>query len=370
MKTIAVSLVMAFVILLGVRPASALESYQGAAEKCDAEVLKTKAQLLQDYGAALDKLADEFRLQGDLDKTLAVKKEIERFASEKSLDLKHVVDIPVKLRDLQNKFLAAPKKSAEEIARSYLTQLEDMKRKLTIDNKLDDAVNAQKEIQKIQKKYEVVNPARGMELSAEQMPKFVTMTQSVSFPIIVEGQRVGVQGLSRGETYRLMKVDGTQLTIKVGTSPLVVPVEVTDLVGRIERLQKGLSESETADDVTETKTPRPEQSGRSGSSTGPRLATILRNSTWTWTGGSPGDTVETITIDDTLRVQCPRHGWEAFVESVGEREAIIRMGSLGRAQLENPTRAHLRFNENLTEYKGINFGGDPITGKLVRRSSR
>ncbi len=222
-------------------------SYKDAAQKCDQEVQARMEQISKDYVRELADLMDTFRLRGDLEKALAVRKEIERFETGKSLEPRYLVEIPIQLRELQQKFLAAPKKAADEIAKGKVATLEETKRKLTIDGKLDDAIVVKAEIDKILKKYGVVNPAGGSEFRSQDLPRYVRMTRSISLPTIVDGQQVGYTGIHEGQTYRLVNVDGPKVTIRVADSDVVLPVDATDLLARIERKQKGVSEEENAE---------------------------------------------------------------------------------------------------------------------------
>jgi len=222
-------------------------AYQNAATSCDHEIETKLAKVSDDYAHELNALIDTFRLRGDLEKTLAVKKEKERFESEKTLEEKNLVEVPVQLRELQQQFLATPRKGTEEIAKSYVVRLEDAKKKLTIDDKLDDAVLAQQEIDKILKKYGIMNPSKGSEIQSQDLPKYIRMSSDMKIPTIVDGQQVGYTGLGKGDAYRLIKVDGSQVTIRVDKSDVVIPVDDTDLLKRIERQQKGLSEEDAAE---------------------------------------------------------------------------------------------------------------------------
>jgi hypothetical protein len=231
-------------------------TYQDAASKCDHEIQVSLAKVSDNYAHELNALMDTFRLRGDLEKTLAVKKEIARFESDKTLEGKNLVEVPVQLRELQQKFLAAPGKAIEEIAKSYVVKLEDAKRKLTIDDKLDEAISAQQEIDKILKKYAIVNPTKGSEIQTQDLPKYIRMSRDVKIPTIVDGQQVGYTGLSTGDAYNLVKVDGAQVTIRLDKSDVVIPVDTTDLLKRIERRQKGLSEEDAQEVEAQAAAPR------------------------------------------------------------------------------------------------------------------
>ena len=77
--------------------------YQDAAARCDNEVQARIEKLSGDYATKLEELQETFRLRGDLEKTLAVKKEKERFAAERRLEPKNVAELPKELRALQEK---------------------------------------------------------------------------------------------------------------------------------------------------------------------------------------------------------------------------------------------------------------------------
>jgi hypothetical protein len=232
-------------------------AYQDAASKCDHEIQVILAKVSDDYAHELNALMDTFRLRGDLEKTLAVKKEKERFESEKTLEERHLVKVPAQLRELQQEFLVAPRKAAEEIAKSYVVKLDDAKRKLTIDGRFDDALTVKQEIDKILKKYGIVNPAKGSDIQTEDLPKYIAMSRDVKIPTVVDGQQVGYSGLSKGDAYKLVKV---QVTIRVANSDVVVPAEDTDLLQRIERKQKEPSREEqkepSKEDLEENAAPK------------------------------------------------------------------------------------------------------------------
>lgn len=331
-------------------------AYQDAASKCDREIQTKLTKVSDDYAHELNALMDTIRLRGDLEKTLAIKKERERFASEKTLEEKNLVEVPVQLRELQQQFLAAPRRASEDIAKSYVVKLEDAERKLTIDDKLDEAISAQQEIDKILKKYGIVNPAKGSEIQTQDLPKYIAMSRDVKIPTVFDGQQVGYTGLSKGDAYRLIKVDGSQVTIRVDKSNVVIPVDDTDLLKRIERKQKGLSEEDAAEAEARA-------SAQVASNAPSRLSAYLRNSTWTWGGGGE------ISFDETLNIRQNTFDWTARVLSIRGLEMRIRLTSLGRATgVPLGAEATLRFSSDLTSYSGRDFNTSAdIRGRLIRK---
>ena len=163
---------MAWICLLQGNVFAQRTEYKDAASQCDEEVATTIKSLGKEYAGELDKLRDTFRLSGSLEKTLAVKKEQGAFQRKES-EQRGLCYLPVELRRLQEKYPIAPMKTSEKIAKHYLATLEETKRGCSIEDKLDDAIVVQKEIDKIQKKYGIVNPAHGAEAT---LPSF----QSVS----------------------------------------------------------------------------------------------------------------------------------------------------------------------------------------------
>lgn len=214
-------------------------SYQDAATKCDEQVQGALAKLAEDYQRELARLRNDLQLSGDLEKTLAVKREETRFGLKKTLAKEDLVESPNQLKELQRTFFADLQRVSEDIARATVIGLDGTKRKLTVEGKLDEATRVQAEIDVILKKYRVANPLKGNEISKEEMPKTVTMNSEHGIPTIINGQNVGYMRLRKGESFNLVRVDGNQVILHIGQSDVAVPVESTDLLQQIERTQKG-----------------------------------------------------------------------------------------------------------------------------------
>src|SRR5579871_6396257 len=72
--------------------------YENAAANCDQAVQARLVKVSDDYVHNLKTLQDYYRQRGDLDETLAVKKEKERFESEKTMQDKNIVKAPDQLK--------------------------------------------------------------------------------------------------------------------------------------------------------------------------------------------------------------------------------------------------------------------------------
>ncbi len=128
---------------------------------CDAfiksiEELKTyrKAQgkrVCDNYLVALAKLQTKFQSEGDLDGYLAVKNEIERFREEKTLPANPSEKMSPAMKDAQAKCKGALVSSrrdetlrAKALAEKHVKRMDLLKRKLTTEGKLKEAVAAKK----------------------------------------------------------------------------------------------------------------------------------------------------------------------------------------------------------------------------------
>ena len=130
------------------------------------ETIKNLPAVQQTQLLALQKKLQE---SGDLDGYLAVNKEAKRFAEamkaepdpfEKIPELPQsaLVEKPDVLRALQDQYIKAHKdkldirdKKVEDLARSYITQMEGLKTDLTIKGRIPDAITVKKEVERIRK---------------------------------------------------------------------------------------------------------------------------------------------------------------------------------------------------------------------------
>ena len=131
------------------------------------------------YAAALEKLRQARQKKGDLEGLQAAIKEKERFAEIASVAASDIVESPESLRKLQTAFRAAVGKIDWDhnqrllaLAKNYLAAVEKIKVKLTQAGKLDDAVAAAAELERVKRELYEPTVAAGKELSPpESEPK-------------------------------------------------------------------------------------------------------------------------------------------------------------------------------------------------------
>ena len=131
------------------------------------------------YAAALEKLRQARQKKGDLEGLQAAIKEKERFAEIVSVAASDVVESPESLRKLQTAFRAAVGKIDWDhnqrllaLAKNYVSAVEKIKVKLTQAGKLDDAVAAAAELERVKRELYEPTVAASKELSPpESEPK-------------------------------------------------------------------------------------------------------------------------------------------------------------------------------------------------------
>jgi hypothetical protein len=122
---------------------------------CDKEVQERIASSQEQYTIELASLEEIFQGRGELENLLAARSEKQRFDRLKSLENRDMVHEPQLLRALQDKYRGIFDKTTRDAVKDYLHTLEEAKRKLTIDGKLDDAISVKMQIDGIKKKYSI-----------------------------------------------------------------------------------------------------------------------------------------------------------------------------------------------------------------------
>jgi len=123
---------------------------------------KALANSVQGYADALKALGRKLQGAGDLDGMLAVKKESERFEKEKAIPESAVVADCVALKDLQLRWQKMPdaidvskSKKIVTLSGSHIAALEELKKQLTMQGQVDEAVEAKNEIERVRTSAEV-----------------------------------------------------------------------------------------------------------------------------------------------------------------------------------------------------------------------
>ena len=176
--TFAFLLVSLLVNAQGLKGPGNLEStrtvYQKATEKATTTYIAGLADLQSEYQKQLINLDETLRKKGDLESILAVRKEKNRFAQTKTMPEDAVVQSPAELKALQQKYSKSAlsledskNKSLAVLAGPYLQTLEDLKKSLTQNGKIDDALAVKDEITKIKAEMEAKSPTSSTTAQAD-----------------------------------------------------------------------------------------------------------------------------------------------------------------------------------------------------------
>jgi hypothetical protein len=115
---------------------------------------------------------------GDLEGWMFVKKELERFEKEENIPAESSDDCPAVVKKLQDKYrprIAGSSKGDKTgtITKKYLESLEALKRKLTIDGKIQEALEVKAEIEKVSSKSGTLAMKSGGSAHKKQYKKVV-----------------------------------------------------------------------------------------------------------------------------------------------------------------------------------------------------
>ena len=115
----------------------------------------------RDYVKDLQALQDQEQKAGNLESYLALKNEIKRFETTKKISSGSDEEIQLMIKNARDSYYAAAvkdradeKKRAQALAQQHIKQLEYLKKKLTMESKLDEALAAKKEVEILQRKLE------------------------------------------------------------------------------------------------------------------------------------------------------------------------------------------------------------------------
>jgi hypothetical protein len=124
-------------------------------EQCERAIQERTAKMHAEYEQQLAQLAVNYQKRGELEKLLVVKSEQERFGRVKQIAERDVVEAPDELAQLQAKYQQAPEAVKLTVATEWLSKLQEQKKRLTMENKLDKALEVQKQMDTIIRKYDI-----------------------------------------------------------------------------------------------------------------------------------------------------------------------------------------------------------------------
>lgn len=130
--------------------------YQEKVARIDEKHTRLLAKVPSDYTNALTAVEQSLTKKGDLDGVVAVRRERDRFREDPSVPPNAVVNFPLELKALQDKFKTIPvqleaekRKEISKLTSAYIAKLEQLKKRLTQNTKVDEALLVKAEIDKV-----------------------------------------------------------------------------------------------------------------------------------------------------------------------------------------------------------------------------
>ena len=190
------------------------KAYELDLEKAEADSKQSIIGWSVQYVQLLDSLEKKFQGAGDLGGLVAVRKERARFTETKQIPDDAVVAVPQELADLQGKAIKALqiadlKKNRQIVAGSnkYVAALEDLKKNLTKQGKVDDAVEVNAEIARVKERPEVT--AAQFTVAAVAVDTKVSEPATNSAPKVAVVQAKGIPAALKSAMILYFSFDGS-----------------------------------------------------------------------------------------------------------------------------------------------------------------
>jgi hypothetical protein len=126
---------------------------QAEASRCTDQIAAVRREVLNRYSDTLLELQGQFQKAADLEGAVAVRNERQRVEKEQTLTEKDFVQEPKALRAAQQQSLAKMDELTTALVNESLPKLIEIKKRLTVEGKLDDAMTVRGLIEKLQGDY-------------------------------------------------------------------------------------------------------------------------------------------------------------------------------------------------------------------------
>jgi len=129
-----------------------MEAVQTEVERSELQIREVRVEFGNRYEKKLAELKLVYQKAADLENALVVRGEEKRVETEpnRPLETRHLVEEPRLLKDAQLELLAKQTEMITQIVQAIVPKLLEVKKKLTMDGKLDDAVEVRSMIQRLQ----------------------------------------------------------------------------------------------------------------------------------------------------------------------------------------------------------------------------
>jgi hypothetical protein len=172
-----------------------LSPAEAEAQKCEDKIASVRREVFSKYDEQLLELQMTLQKGADLEGALAVRAERQRLAAEQDLNEGNLVSDPKALRTLQTQTLTNLNDLAGQLIADSLPRLVEFKKKLTIEGKLDEAVNVRNAIERLQNSHLPMTKADASTATSVETLIQAYSTDRPRADKIYKGQKITVHGI-------------------------------------------------------------------------------------------------------------------------------------------------------------------------------
>lgn len=184
---------------------------ESEAQKIEERIAGVRRDLISKYETQLGDLQLQMQKLADLEGAIAVRDERTRVHSEQTLSDKNFTNEPKSLRALQQTTVSKMNELVSGTVAESLPKLVELKKQLTVDGRLDDAVAVKQAIERLQNaNVPIIRADAGSIVPAENLLRAYSADRSRADKTY-KGVRVAVRGVNAG--YRLDPENGKTLHV-------------------------------------------------------------------------------------------------------------------------------------------------------------
>ena len=189
-------IVLSFVVCTAAISAPAtLSPAEAEAQKCEDKIASVRRELFSKYDEQLLETQMTLQKTADLEGALAVRAERQRLATEQDLNDGNLVSEPKSLRTLQTQTLQTMNDLVGQLINDTVPRLVEFKKRLTVDGKLDEAVNVRNAIERLQNSHLPTVKADASTVTSVETLIQAYSTDRPRADKIYKGQKITVHGI-------------------------------------------------------------------------------------------------------------------------------------------------------------------------------
>jgi len=173
------------------------KGYQQGLAQVESDAKKQEVAWQDQYLLALKTLEQKVTKGGDLDGVIQVRKEIERFRKARQVGEGDVVQEPAELASLQARAVKMPKsiessriKQVRVVTLQHIDGLDELKKRLTQQGQIEDALKINEEITRLKKELEVIAP----------QPEPSVIVAAPSVPVVMKTVTIAAPKQAKGKS--------------------------------------------------------------------------------------------------------------------------------------------------------------------------